>query len=212
MFCARPGEVFTTPRIYRPGGGSGLTIDPDVFDGYLAEHGIAADRVNLQRFVHMSHRLATRLQRVFDLMYPATPALALQASLVDLVAAVAVEIVDGPRPANDNGRPDEGAAKRVRESLHDDASGLIDLERLAEQTRLNRFQVLRVFKNRYGLPPHAYQLRVRIGLAQRALRSGMSPADAALAQGFVDQSHFSKHFKQLVGVTPNPYARGQVLQ
>jgi AraC-like DNA-binding protein len=29
----------------------------------------------------------------------------------------------------------------------------------------------------------------------------------AADQGFVDQSHFSRHVKQLVGVTPATYAR-----
>jgi len=28
---------------------------------------------------------------------------------------------------------------------------------------LDEFQVLRAFKKRFGLPPHAYQLRLRVG-------------------------------------------------
>jgi AraC-like DNA-binding protein len=52
-------------------------------------------------------------------------------------------------------------------------------------------------------------LRVRIGLAQRALRAGLPSADVAANHGFVDQSHFSRHFKQLVGVTPVAYARAR---
>jgi AraC-like DNA-binding protein len=209
MFCARPGEVFTTPRILRAGGGSAITFDPNLFGGYLAEHGLALEDIDLRPFVRVSPQLAQRLQSVFDLMRPETPALELQSSVVRLVGALVTDgvVVNNPRPANDNAYPDDDAAARVRDCLRHDA-GLLDLERLAEHTRLNRFQVLRVFKHRYGLPPHAYQLRVRIGLAQQALRAGLAPADVAVAQGFVDQSHFSKHFKQLIGVTPAQYARG----
>jgi AraC-like DNA-binding protein len=211
LFCSRPGEVFTTPRIHSAGSGSALTIDPELFASYLAEHGLALDNVGLRTFVHMSPRLSQRLQSVLELMQPETPVLELQSSVVRLVGTLATEVVvvKGPRPANTNACADEADADRIRECLHYDETGTVDLERLAEQSRLNRFQVLRVFKHRYGLPPHAYQLRVRIGLAQRALRAGLAPADVAVAQGFVDQSHFSKHFKQLVGVTPSQYARAQ---
>jgi AraC-like DNA-binding protein len=211
MFCARPGEVFTTPRIRRAGSGSAITFDPELFGRYLAEHGLALEDLALRTLVHMSPRLSRRLQSVLDLLRPETPALELQSSVVSLVGTLVTEVVvvNAPRPANTNALPDDGDADRVRECLHYDETGLLDLERLAEQTRLNRFQVLRVFKHRYGLPPHAYQLRVRIGLAQRALRAGLALADVAVAQGFVDQSHFSKHFKQLVGVTPAQYARAQ---
>jgi AraC-like DNA-binding protein len=210
MFCALPGEVFTTPRIYNAGGGSALIFDRDAFGGYLADHSLHVDAIDLQKFVRMSKRLSGGLHAVFDLMRPTTPALELQSSVVDLIGMLASEVVlSSPRPANTNAIPDDRSADRVRECLHYDSSGLMELERLAEQTRMNRFQVLRVFKHRYGLPPHAYQLRVRIGMAQRALRRGSAPADVAVEQGFVDQSHFSKHFKQLVGVTPVQYARGR---
>jgi len=72
---------------------------------------------------------------------------------------------------------------------------------------LSRFQALRAFKRHYGMPPHAYQLRVRVGLAQRSLRAGGQPAQVAAEYGFVDQSHLTRHFKRLVGVTPAQYQR-----
>ena len=210
MFCALPGDVFTTPRIYSAGGGSAISIDPEVFADYLADHGLRPDQIDVRRFVRMSNRLSQRLHAVFELMRPTTPALELQSGVAELIGVLASEVfVNSPRPANTNAIPDDVGADRVRECLRYDARALMDLERLADQTRMNRFQVLRVFKRRYGLPPHAYQLRVRIGLAQHALRRGLAPADVAVAQGFVDQSHFSKHFKQLVGVTPIQYARGR---
>ena len=44
-------------------------------------------------------------------------------------------------------------------------------------------------------------------MAQKSLREGVSPADVAAELGFVDQSHFTRHFKRLVGVTPARYVR-----
>jgi AraC-like DNA-binding protein len=209
MFCAFPEEVFTTPRVHRAGGGSAITIDADRFHAYLADHNLGPYQFDLREFVEMSDLLSARVQRVLRLMRPATSALELQSSVVELVAVIVQEIVDTSRPAGAASAANDTGADRVRECLHYDQTGLTDLERLCEQTRLSRYQVLRVFKHRYGLPPHAYQLRVRIGLAQRALRAGSAPADVAVAQGFVDQSHFTKHFKRLVGVTPAQYAHAE---
>jgi transcriptional regulator GlxA family with amidase domain len=56
------------------------------------------------------------------------------------------------------------------------------------------------------MPPHAYQIQVRLLRAKKLLRSGRHPADVAYATGFADQSHFSRHFKRLMGLTPARYA------
>ena len=41
------------------------------------------------------------------------------------------------------------------------------------------------------------------------LTEGGAPVDVALHCGFVDQSHFNRHFKRAYGVTPLRYARGE---
>lgn len=205
VFCIHPEEVFTTPRVLRAGGFSSLTIDPEVFADHLAEHDLSLRALELTTFVRMSRGLASRMHTMFDLMRPETAAMELQSCLVDLLAALVAEVVvHGAARASAS---DGAAADRVRDCLHFDRDASTDLDRLARETRLSRFQVLRAFKHKYGLPPHAYQLRVRVGRAQRALRAGLPPADVAADHGFVDQSHLSRHFKQLIGVTPVAYAR-----
>jgi AraC-like DNA-binding protein len=188
VFCIRPEEVFTTPRVLVPGNWSALTIDPDVFHAHVAQHGIAPGGFDLKTFVAMSEALSSKMRALFQAMTPAAPLLELRSCVTDVVAALVDEVVAGPR--------------RTPPPRRDDAAALAAVE-----SHLSRFQMLRHFKHKYGLPPHAYQLRVRIGLAQRALRAGSPAADVAAEQGFVDQSHFSRHFKQLVGVTPVAYAR-----
>jgi len=37
------------------------------------------------------------------------------------------------------------------------------------------------------------------------LEKGVNPLDAAMQTGFVDQSHFTKFFKKLIGLTPKQY-------
>ena len=86
---------------------------------------------------------------------------------------------------------------------------MLDLHALATKVGLSRFQVLRAFRKRYGLPPHAYQLCVRVARARDLLRAGQAPAEVAAECGFADQSHLGRHFKHMLGVTPAQYARAR---
>ena len=62
------------------------------------------------------------------------------------------------------------------------------------------------FKRATGLPPYQYVITRRVERAQQLLREGdLSLAEIAARAGFSDQSHFSRHFKRLVGVTPRQF-------
>ena len=92
--------------------------------------------------------------------------------------------------------------RRVREYLHDhlgEPVALADLSRVAD---LSPFHLHRVFRRATGLPPHGYLLMVRVNQARDLLRRGVPPAEVALHTGFFDQSHLTRHFHRLVGVTP----------
>lgn len=206
VLCAHPSEVFLVRRVITPGTTSSLMIDRCVLQEYAAECKKTPANLELRPFARMSERLRRRLFTVMDLVRPGPSALEIQTALVELITNVMDELVDeSVRPPRLDS--DWQAAERVRECLHQDASSNVDLSTLAEQTGLSRFQALRMFKRRFGLPPHTYQLRVRLGLAQKSLREGLQPAQVAAKYGFVDQSHLTRHFKRLLGVTPAQYAR-----
>ncbi|HEV2675442.1 MAG TPA: AraC family transcriptional regulator [Aliidongia sp.] len=104
------------------------------------------------------------------------------------------------------GRHDR-ALGRVRDRLHADAAEEIATDELARLADMNRFQLCRQFHQRYGLPPHAYQLRLRLAAARRLLAEGEPAAQVAAAVGFVDQSHLNRRFKGAFGITPVQFAR-----
>jgi AraC family transcriptional regulator len=84
----------------------------------------------------------------------------------------------------------------------------ISLEELAKAAGLSPFHFARQFKAATGHPPHDYHIRLRIDRAQELLRTrGREWNLAAIANecGFADQSHFSRQFKRVVGVTPGDY-------
>ncbi len=75
---------------------------------------------------------------------------------------------------------------------------------------LSRFQLIRAFKQRFGLTPRAYVLDRRIRAARVLLGKRYALADVAYRVGFSDQSHFQRTFKPRVAATPAQYrtARG----
>jgi len=207
VLCAHPGEAFLARRVIRPGAGNFLTIDAQVFHDYLSEHQKPASTLQLRAFTQTSRLLSQKLLEVFQVVRPGPSTLEVQSALVEFVNVMVVELLEespGGAASIDAGLR---AAARVRECLHYDTTATIDLSTLARQAGVSRYQALRMFKRRYGLPPHTYQLSVRIALAQRALREGQQPVHVAAQYGFVDQSHFTRHFKRLLGVTPAQYAR-----
>ncbi len=107
-----------------------------------------------------------------------------------------------PRPA----RRERAAVRRVREYLEENYAENVSLDRLSAVARLSSFHLVRVFAAEVGLPPHAYQTQVRVNRARRLLSGGTSVVEAALATGFADQSHLTRLFKRLVGVTPGRFA------
>jgi AraC-like DNA-binding protein len=98
----------------------------------------------------------------------------------------------------------------VRDILH---ARLVDPPSLGELAALvgtSRFALLRAFRARHGLPPHAYLNQLRVRHARTLLDNGMPAAAVAVAVGFADQSHLSRHFRRLVGLAPGRYQRNNV--
>lgn len=79
---------------------------------------------------------------------------------------------------------------------------------IAGNIGLSPAQFSRAFKGSTGFPPHRWQLNLRIEKAQELLRYGSLPlAEIALATGFAEQSHFTRIFKKVVGVSPGAWQR-----
>ena len=77
---------------------------------------------------------------------------------------------------------------------------------MAAVARLSPYHFARQFKAATGLPPHQYVIARRVERAKQLLQGGdLSLADVAAHAGFSDQSQFSRHFKQVVGVTPGRF-------
>jgi AraC-like DNA-binding protein len=209
VFCTEPGEIHTTPRVVNRGSFNVLIIEPDTFREYLHEHGAEARNPRWRAIAATaSPGLLRRLALFFQSLRPECSPLELQSTAVSLMETLAFELVDDPPPPSGGTATDlDRAAARIRECLHGDGGGQLDLAALASAVGMSRFQVLRAFKRRYGVPPHAYRLCIQVGLARQLLVDGSSVADAAAQSGFADQSHLARHFRRALGITPTAYAQ-----
>ncbi|MBD3887616.1 helix-turn-helix transcriptional regulator [Phormidium tenue FACHB-886] len=85
----------------------------------------------------------------------------------------------------------------------------LTLEALAAIAHLSPSYFSNLFKQSTGLAPHQYVIQCRINRAKQLLLRGMSVAEVALNLGFSHQSHLSRHFKRLMGVTPKGFLKSQ---
>jgi AraC-like DNA-binding protein len=111
----------------------------------------------------------------------------------------------GNAPAEKKPGLERQAVKKARRLIDDTLSQNLSLETISRHVGLSPFYFARMFRQYTGLPPHAYRKQQRILRAKQLLRDRMPIVQVALETGFADQSHLTRHFKQIVGVTPGQY-------
>lgn len=95
--------------------------------------------------------------------------------------------------------------RRVTEHLLGHYTEKVTLEELAAVACMNKYSLLRLFTKTEGITPYRYLETIRIGKAKELLAQDLEPAEVALMTGFSDQSHLSKFFKEVIGLTPGQY-------
>ena len=98
----------------------------------------------------------------------------------------------------------------VREYIEQNLDSNISLTALAEVVGLSLYHFAKAFKQSTGATPHQYVLARKIERAKELLSNpNRSVLEASARTGFVDQSHFTKIFRRVVGLTPTEY-RNQI--
>jgi AraC family transcriptional regulator len=101
-----------------------------------------------------------------------------------------------------------GALRRVRTYIDDHIGERISLDELASQAGVSRFHFARQFRLSTGESAMGYLRRMRIERSKSILQTrGSTIAEVAARLGFSDQSHFTRIFGRLVGVSPGSFAR-----
>ncbi len=92
--------------------------------------------------------------------------------------------------------------------MHEHFSEKITIKEMCKVLGCSKSALLTSFKNEYGTTLNNYLCRIRIGEAQRLLKTtNMTISAVAEATGFYDQSYFSKVFSAKLGITPSDYRK-----
>lgn len=98
--------------------------------------------------------------------------------------------------------------ERAREIIHAHFTDKLTLSFIAESIGTHPVYLAREFRERHNCTIGEYIRRLRIQSSCRDMaNSDATMAEIASASGFFDQSHFSRTFKRLMGITPTEYRK-----
>jgi AraC-like DNA-binding protein len=148
--------------------------------------------------------LATRIGNAQRELMQASPALAAEVALLDVLRLLSER--HGARPVNHERISTVSRAVCVaREYLHEHFANPVKLAELASVCHTSPYHLVRSFRDAVGMPPHAYLTQIRANRARDLILRGVPVSMAAYRCGFADQSHLTRTFKRIFGVTPGAY-------
>jgi AraC-like DNA-binding protein len=111
-----------------------------------------------------------------------------------------------PRPVRGGLAPWQ--VRRAKEILCANLDGRVPLQEVARECRLSVSHFSRAFRRSMGAAPHNWLLTCRVEVAKEKLRDHrLTLSDVALACGFADQSHLTRVFTRMVGISPGAWRR-----
>ncbi len=111
------------------------------------------------------------------------------------------------RPCSRRSVRDLAARVRHRMQMSGENTGGIGM--LATELGISRYQLIRAFKQAFGLTPEDFRRQQRIERARRLLAGQTKLAEVAARAGFSDQSHMNREFRRLAGLTPAAYRQAR---
>lgn len=91
-------------------------------------------------------------------------------------------------------RRDDKALRLAYDCLGDQPEHNVGLDELATAAGVGKFRLIRLFRERTGLPPHALRVARRIRAARILLESGETIAATAAATGFATRATYTVTF------------------
>lgn len=200
-----PGETHVNIEVPQPQTYVVLRIAPETLTKAAVELGarpvphftlpLGHEPTILQSFTRLAQSVADR-----------DDTLELQSRFARSVQLLLTQCIERPHAdRTGTGRARDAIVRRCKEYVREHYNKAISLDDLAILSRMSRFHLLRSFRRAVGVPPHAYQLQLRIEQACRLLQAGVPPTLVAATVGFADQSHLSRHFRRLMFITPGAY-------
>lgn len=125
--------------------------------------------------------------------------LGIESLLAELLGAVAC-------PPRDSARDAPAWLRRVLDKLSGEFCERLTLEELSNEASVHPVHLSRVFRRctREGIGEYVHRLRIRAA-CERMLQPDVTLTDVALEKGFADQSHFTRVFRRVTGMSPGAF-------
>lgn len=194
-----PGEVHATARPDRPPATMRSFYVGDAALRRLIEaEGTRGDGPSAGLSILGDPRLGSWFALLWDVSTDRATALERTSAFHGLVGSLLTRA--GSPPASVGAEP--RAVARAREFLHAYPTDEVRLADLAEVAGLSPSRLNRAFERTIGVPPHAYQVQLRVRRARTLVLGGAPLAQAAEMAGFADQSHLGRHFRKAYDISP----------
>jgi len=178
-------------------------------DGHLNET-LSVSKLGTTRSREWVHRVILLLEAaVVQLHNEVHPA---QGTLLE-AASLLRQQIDAPTERelpDETGRLLSWQARKVCDYIDCHITGPMLVADLCALIQRSEAHFSRSFKSTFGYSPHAFVIRRRVELAAKyMLQTDASLSGIALGCGFVDQAHFCKHFRAIIGRTPAAWRRAK---
>ena len=97
----------------------------------------------------------------------------------------------------------------MRKNQYKDSFSLNDMANLSRMP-VETFR--KRFVSEVGMPPQSYQLFCKMERAKTLLKEGLTVRQTGVEVGMEDPYHFSKTFKNIVGMSPSHYTKTTIQQ
>ncbi len=109
------------------------------------------------------------------------------------------------KEVNYDNKEDDKIFEKVKKILDKNINENITLREIEKEVKVNQYKIIRIFKEKIHLTPHAYLMNAKINKAKELMKKGVDIDDVYFLLGFFDQSHFIRNFRKIVATTPKQY-------
>lgn len=184
-----------------------IRIEPGFLSTCLSQiTGDRQERLSVDQPVIHDRPLAQAILRLYAVLERPGTRLEKEYGLLEVLGALNTRhgrAMPRVTPERDDRMPIRRACAFLRDCYQENTS----LAQLASLAGMTPFHFAKAFTRHVGVPPHAYQIQIRLRKATDLLAMGKAHVEVALETGFCDQSHFCRAFKRRFGITPGQYQR-----
>jgi AraC-like DNA-binding protein len=192
FFLVHPGKVHSG----KPDETIGWTVDTIALKAqFIKELFTVNDTITFSEFVTDDEELKAIFEKIIQLLNNYEHSLENEGKLYLLITDL-IKLKVSITKADEKKENQNEAIDRAVDFITKNFTNSFSLDELAEKAFLSKFHLLRIFKNKTGLTPYAYQIQLRLNEARRLMFQNKSLTEIAYELGFADQAHFTNTFKK----------------